>query len=891
MEIKEEDLLHYGILRRSGRYPWGSGGEDGYSEDRRNPSFLDQVAGLKAKGLSETEIARGMGMSVSQLRARRSIAKNEQRAADISMAQRLRERGLSNVAIGERMGKNESTVRSLLAPGAADKADILKSTADMLKAEVDSKGFIDVGSGVEGFVGASGVSSTRLATAVSMLREQGYAYHTVKIRQVGTGLETTIKVLAPPGTTQKDVFLNRDKIRFIGSFSEDGGRSYTGVQDPISISPKRVGIRFKEDGGDEADGVVFVRPGVKDVSLGGAPYAQVRIKVGDGHYIKGMAMYRDDLPDGVDLVVNTVKERGTPVLGSKDNTVLKNLKDDPDLPFGAVVRQIGENLGTPKAKVTSAMNIVNEQGDWEKWSKTLSSQMLSKQSPKLVKTQLDMTYEQRKATLDEINSLTNAVVRKRLLDDFAAGTDLSAVELKAAALPQQATHVILPISRIDRGEVYAPNYANGTNVVLIRHPHGGPFEIPRLVVNNRNAEGRKLLGNSRDAIGIHHSVAKRLSGADFDGDTVLVIPDNTRRIIDKPALKDLENFDPQSAYKGYPGMKRMTNTQTEMGKISNLITDMSLRQASDRELARAVKHSMVVIDAEKHGLNYKQSYIDNGIKDLKTKYQQGGGASTLISRAGSRKDVPDRKPRTRSKGGPVDPLTGELRFEPTDRRNFRTGKPLTIQSTKLAETRDAHTLSSGTPVERLYANHSNKLKALANQARLHSIRTPLPKQSPSARKTYSDQVASLDAKLALAIRNRPLERQAQLIANTTIRAKRNANPNMDKETLDKVRTQALNEARIRTGARKKRIEISDLEWEAIQANAISSSKLSDILRNADMDRVRDLATPKTTKLMTSTKTARAKQMLASGYTRAEVAQALGVSLTTLDQATVSEEGE
>lgn len=881
MIIDADELLHYGVLRRSGRYPWGSGG----TQNTRNKQFLDYVADLRSKGLTEPQIAQGFGISVAELRAARSIARNQQHNADVIMAQRLKDKGLSNVAIGERMGKNESTIRSLLAPGAKDKSDILTATADMLKAEVAEKGYIDVGTGTESFInvaGRNGVSSTRLATAVAMLREEGYAYHTVKFTQIGTGLETTVKVLAPPGTTQRDVFLNRDKIQFIGRFSEDGGRTYGKTLDPISIDPKRVNIKYKEDGGDQADGVVFVRPGVKDVSLGGAKYAQVRIKVGPDHYIKGMAVYKDDLPDGVDLQFNTNKSN----TGNKLDALKRIDKENPDLPFGTIVRQIGDNMGTPKGKVTSAMNIVNEEGNWDKWSKTLSSQMLSKQSPALVRSQLDLTYQQREAQYKEINSLTNPVVRKRLLEDFASGTDAASVHLKAAALPQQATHVILPVSKIEPTQVYAPNYPNGTRVVLIRHPHGGPFEIPELVVNNRNAEARKLLGNSRDAIGIHHSVAERLSGADFDGDTVLVIPNNQRRVRSDPALADLKGFDPRSSYPGYEGMKKMTNTQTEMGKISNLITDMSLRQASPGELARAVKHSMVVIDAEKHGLDYKRSYNDNGIKDLKEKYQKGG-ASTLISRAKSRQDVPERKPRTVGKGGPVDKETGELRFEPTGRVNFRTGKPITTRSTKLAETRDAHTLSSGTPVERIYADHSNRLKALANKARLDALRTPAPKQSPSARQTYAPQVKSLEAKLALAVKNRPLERQAQLIANAVVRAKRDSNPNMDASTLKKIKFQALTEARNRTGAGKQKIKIESDEWEAIQANAISSSKLNDILNNADMDTVRDLATPKEAKLMTPSKTGRAKAMLASGYTRSEVAAALGVSISTLDEATVS----
>lgn len=885
--IIDEDayLSHYGILRRSGRYPWGSGGPENTdaNPNKRNKQFLDYVNDLKSKGLSEVEIARGMGATTAELRAAKSIATNEQRQANVDFARRLKDKGYSNVAIGERMGIRESSVRSLLKPGNDDKKDVLSSTADMLRAEVADKTYVDVGTGTETHVnvaGRNGVSSTRLNTAVAMLREEGYELHTVKFTQIGTGLDTTVKVLAPHGTTQKEVFLNRDKIQLLGSFSQDGGRNYGKAQDPLSISPNRLAINYKENGGDKADGVVFVRPGVKDVSLGGAPYAQVRIKIGDGHYIKGMAVYKTDLPDGVDLVFNTNKSD----TGNKLDA-LKGLKDDPELPFGTIVRQIGDNIGTPKGKVTSAMNIVNETGDWEKWSKTLSSQFLSKQDPKLVRSQLNMTYERRKAQFDEINGLTNPVVRKRLMEDFADGTDAASVHLKAASLPQQATHVILPVSKIDPGHVYAPNYVNGTRVVLIRHPHGGPFEIPELVVNNRNAEARSLLGNSRDAIGIHHSVAERLSGADFDGDTVLVIPNNHGRVRSDNALADLKGFDPRSSYPGYEGMKKMTNTQTEMGKISNLITDMSLRQASESELARAVKHSMVVIDAEKHGLDHKRSYADNGIKALKEKYQKGG-ASTLISRAKSRIDVPERKPRTIGKGGPVDLVTGERRFEPTGRVNFRTGKPTTIRSTKLAETNDAHTLSSGTPVERIYADHSNKLKALANQARLAAVRTPTPKQSPSARKTYEAQVKSLDAKLSLARQNRPLERKAQLIANANITAKRQQNPDLDASTLKKLKYQALAEARLRTGAGKQRINITPIEWEAIQSNAISSSKLAEILNNADMDVVKDLATPKSAKLMSPAKTTRAKAMLESGYTRAEVAAQLGVSLTTLDTATV-----
>lgn len=880
--IIEEDnyLAHYGVLRRSGRYPWGSGS----TQNVRNKSFLDYIANMRAQGLSEVEIARGVGISTTQLRAANSIAKNQQKQAQISMAQRLKDKGYSNVAVGERMGLNESSVRALLEPGAKARADVLKTTSEMLKREVDSKKYIDIGSGVENHLG---VSKEKLSTAVAILQEQGYEVHRVKVRQLGTGFETEMKVLAPHGSTQKEVWQNRNQIKQIGSFSDDGGYTFGKIHDPISISPNRVSVKYKEDGGADADGVLYVRPGKPDVSLGSNRYAQVRVQVGDGHYLKGMAMYKDDLPPGTDILFNTSKSS----TGNKLDA-MKKISDDPDLPFGAVVRQILKDPGTPKERVTSSMNLVNEEGDWSTWSRNLSSQFLSKQSPALAKSQLGMTYERRQKEFDEINALTNPTVKRKLLEDFADGADSAAVHLKAAAIPRQNWHAILPINSLPPNQIYAHNYRNGERVALIRYPHGGTFEIPELIVNNRHPEAKKLLGDARDAIGIHHSVAQRLSGADFDGDTVLVIPNNSGKVKSSPALEGLKNFDPRASYPAYDGMKPMSSRrkQQEMGQVSNLITDMTIRGASHSEIVRAVRHSMVVIDAEKHNLNYKQSAIDNGIGQLKEVYQgrSKAGASTLISRAGAQVFVPEKKPRPQSQGGPIDKTTGRKVFVETGRtKKTRTGDVIIRRqrSKRLVETDDAFTLSSGTPMEKHYAEHSNKLKALANKARLTAIKTPPLKYSASAKKTYHAEVSSLDSKLALALRNRPLERQAQILANNVVSAKRQANPNLDSDSLKKIKYQALDEARLRTGAKKQQIQITQAEWNAIQAGAISNSKLSQILSNADMDIVRNLATPHTALLMTTAKTQRAQSMLASGYTRAEVADALGVSLTTLDTAT------
>lgn len=867
MIVKEENYLkHYGILRRSGRYPWGSGG----NVEARSRSFIDYIKEMLGFGMSEAEVATGVGMTTTELRAARTIARNEIKQADIAMATRLKDKGWSNVAIGERMGIPESSVRNLLKPGAKDKADNLTTISNMLKAQVDEKGLIDIGTGVEAQLG---ISKQKLDVAVAMLKEQGYISHNgIKVEQLGTGHKTEMKVLAPPGTTWGDVMRNRGDIRQIQEYSEDGGRTFLGIKPPTSIDSKRVAVRYAEDGGTDADGVIYVRPGVDDISLGASRYAQVRIAVDDTHYLKGMAVYKNDLPDGVDVMFNTNKNN----TGNKHDA-MKPLKSDPDNPFGSTIdRQHG------------VMNVIREEGAWESWSKTLSTQMLSKQSPQLAKSQLDITYANKKSEYDEIMALTNPTVRKKLLESFADDADSSSVHLKAAALPRTSQHVILPMNSLKENEIYAPRYRNGERVTLIRHPHGGIFEIPELTVNNNHPPARKNLGDVTDAVAINHKVAERLSGADFDGDTVLVIPNNSGKIKSKPALEGLKNFDPQRSYPSYEGMKPMTTrgTQMQMGDISNLITDMTIGGANDAEIARAVRHSMVVIDAEKHKLNYKQSAIDNGIRQLKEKYQGGPtrGAATLISRAKSETRVGERKPRSAANGGPVDKATGKKVYEYTGGtytdRSGRT-RAKTSRSTKLAETDNAHTLSSGTPIEKIYADHSNKLKALANDARKAAVNTKPTPYSPSAKRAYEKEVASLNAKLNVAVKNRPRERNAQVIANAVARAKMDADPNMDDATKKKVRAQALAAARARTGAKRQEVEINWDEWNAIQAGAISTHRLSQILDKADLDEVKKLATPKTPLLMNSQKRTRARSMISMGYTQAEIADALGVSLTTL----------
>ena len=187
-------------------------------------------------------------------------------------------------------------------------------------------------------------------------------------------------------------------------------------------------------------------------------------------------------------------------------------------------------------------------------------------------------------------------------------------------------------------------------------------------------------------------------------------------------------------------------------------------------------------------------------------------------------------------------------------------------------------------MEKVYGDYANSMKALGDQARQASVLIPSTKYSPSAKATYADEVASVKSKLAIASSNKPMERQAQLLANSVVSMKRAANPDLTNSDIKKIKGQALEEARLRTGAKKQTIEITDKEWEAIQAGAISQNTLTQILNNADLDAVKQLATPRSSTGLSAAKIARARALLDRGYTLAEVAEQLGVSVTTINNA-------
>lgn len=993
LEGDEDYLFHYGTKFHSGRYPYGSG-EDPFQHEG---DFLSRVERLRKDGLNgepwketASQVKEAFGISLEDYRNEKHWAEYTRREREVARAKSLRDKGLGNSAIGKEMGISESSVRSLLNPKSEAKMLAAKQTADFLKAQVDAKGMIDVGKDVERYINVGegverslGVSRTKLDQAIYALEAEGYVVHQGRVEQpTNRGNWTTQMVLCPPGTPHKAIY-ELDKIHTIADFeSTDGGETFhKKFTYPSSLDSKRMMVRYADDVGPdgfkgiEKDGVIELRRGVEDLSLGNAKYSQVRILVDGTHYLKGMAVYSDNMPDGVDVIFNTNKKSDVPALGSKDNTVLKNIKNDPENPFGSLIKDAdkGGQYWYKDKNGEEKLGLINkksDEGDWSEWADALPSQFLSKQNISLAERQLNLAAKDRYDEFASICEINNPTIKKHFLNSFADDCDGAAVNLKAAALPGQKYHVIVPINSLKDTEIYAPGYKDGTKLALVRYPHGGTFEIPILTVNNKNKLGQNIIGkDSMDGVGITSSVAERLSGADFDGDTVMCIPTHYSnvKISNRDELKGLKGFDAKVEYATKVGpdgdrindrgdkVKLMTKhgTQMEMGIISNLITDMTLHGgASDDELARAVRHSQVVIDAEKHKLDYKRSEIENDIASLKRKYQRTikedgtikyGGASTIISKAKSEKRVDKRRGQAT-----IDPETGEKSYKlakaddlyyvdskwdkNTGEVTVRTtsGKKITYNgkdpdavakyapvrkfnddgtvsymskdgtlsyrvktrqqtTTKMAEAKDAYELVSADPhpMEILYADYANSMKALANTARKEMLATGNLEHKPSATKTYQAEVDSLMSKLNDAEKNSVRERQAARLANAEVKKKQKDNPDMDKGDVRKESQKAMTKYRQEVGAisrRDRNIKITDREWEAIQAGAISENKLKRILANADTDELRQRATPRASQSISSAQGARIRNMSASGkYTIAEIANQLGVSTSTIQK--------
>lgn len=907
-DVAQDILMHYGTKRHSGRYPWGSG-DSPYQHEN---DFLARYDEYKKQGLSEVEIARAMKCvdGTKELRMYLRIANHERTATMISKAQKLREEGKTYQEISDSLGlSGPSAAQALVLEKNNSKQEAVDATVKRLREEVQKKGAIDIGEGVETDLGISKDTLREAATRLAM--EEGYSIHGVGVKQPMDSTKQTTVTALTKDISYGDLYKDPSLIQPIDdSYSDDGGRTWHTTEYPASIDSNRISINYRDDGGKAKDGVIEIRPGCPDLSLGDSHYAQVRILVDGTHYLKGMAMYADDLPDGVDIRFNTNKPEGTPKMD-----VLKPCKDDPDNPFGAYIKAKGQShyTGEDGQEHLSAINKIKEEGDWDDQRISLSSQFLGKQPVKLAKQQLDITYDKFADEYERIDKVTNNIVKKKMLADFAGKCDKAAEDLDAAGLPRQRTQVILPLTKIKDNEIYATNFKNGEQVALIRYPHGGTFEIPILTVNNNNAQGKNLLGRPIDAVGISTKVAEKLSGADFDGDFVSVIPLSDKvkiRTSSMSSYKGLEGFDPKDKYppvkdsKGNIISKTMTKagTQQQMGIVSNLITDMTIKGAPPEDIAKAVRHSMVVIDAEKHKLNYRQSAIDNEIASLRKKWQVHtdldgnevkGGASTLLSRAGAEAHIKERREIK------PDPETGERRYVETGRTYFKyekdkNGDKVKVEKDVLKKTpqmdlvSDANKLSTGTKIENVYAGYANKMKALANTARKAYLSTPnKPEYNKSAAAVYSKEVAHLNTLLKNIDINKPKERQAIIQTNAWKKNVLEQNPELgekaNKAKLNKRTAQVLNEARISTGSKSSKIHLTDREWDAIQAGAVTMTKAKKILDKVDPDELKQRATPRQSKGLTTTQKNRIEHLMASGYTQADIAESMGISSSTVSR--------
>ena len=683
------------------------------------------------------------------------------------------------------------------------------------------------------------------------------------------------------------------------------------------------------------DGAMFLRPGVKDLNLGKASYAQVRIAVGDTHYLKGMALYGTEemfkgIPKGTDIIFNTNK-----TANKTPQEVLKELKKNPEggapidgpNPFGATVKRqntLVDAKGNPvykpgvkdrfgnKVPQIGSVNIVNEEGDWGSWSKALSAQFLSKQPTTVVHERLKATMKQVQDEYESIQKVTNPVIKKQLMESFVSDLESKQVHMKAAAPKGFQGHVILPVPDMKENEVYAPNYKNGEKVVLIRYPHGGRFEIPELTVNNNSVARKMISKDSPDAIGIHPKVASKMSGADFDGDTAYVIPNNKGKFKSRDSLKELKNFDP-NMYADKPGTftpitKRYQ--QTLMGVVSNLITDMTLQGAPSNEIARAVKHSMVVIDAEKHKLNYKRSAEENGIDALMKRYM------THVDKV-KYSDLERYNPKTRRVDKVIDPdklkkdltpgkeytsastiisrhkqsvITDGYQVEVPDPKSKSGGTKMVWRNKKetylVNMVKDANVFlgPNATKTEHHYADYINELKAFKNKVDSEMSGIKMPARDPKSAKIYAEEVLSMKDKVNQVKINRIKERQAQRMAEVSSKAeiaRRSEDEVLKKDEISRIKQQALNKARSMVGAERTPVTITDDEWDAVQSNAVSGTLLKELVSFMDDSQLKSLATPRANKQMTEARKSKAKALLANGYTIAQVAEALGVSSSTI----------
>ncbi len=865
----------------SGRHPLGSGEQPWQHVPWRR--FQLQYANLQAKRnadgtkMTQTQIAQAMGFdSLKDFRAQ--VTRNKEQATRDKMDFVLSKynEGMSLAEIAEATGgvMSKSSVKQYvdkfkenggtLSIVAENKMNRVRGTAEMLKDQLkNGTGYLDIGKGAEELMN---VKRTTLDAAISQLKDEGYYVHTIYNQRLGDKEKgTKIKTLSQNPSIQ-DIWKNHlYDIEAIGVRTEDGGETYKtpeGIKPPKQLSLDRVAVKFKEQGGADADGLILLRPGVEDLSLGKSNYAQVRIAVGGKYYLKGMCAYSDDIPDGYDVLFNTNKS----ITGGKEAALKKLNLDNPSNPFDSNIKPVNGQRGY--------LNIVNEEGDWSEWTHDMAAQFLSKQNYSLVRDRLKATVKATNEEYETILKIENPVLQRQLLEDFAGSCQTRARQLKAKGTAGACAQVLMPSADVKPNEIYAPNFKDGDRVVLVRYPHAGRFELAELTVNNHNQSAENLIGkHAQDAVVIHPSVAPKLSGADYDGDTVFVFKNNNGRIKVADGLPGLKDFDTKDwkAVDLKPGEKTITKKYRGnlMGCATNLIADMQNydentppeRIPTRKELEDAVKFSMVVIDAYKHDLDWRAAAEEYHYKELRRKYC-----------------------RT------INPETG---------KNNPIGSSSVITRAKrhMEEVDDATKLYSMYPtkVEKEYAAYANTMKAMQNTALKAAAEIKTPAWKPELGKKggeYYNEVQSLDEKYAKLIANKPKERQAQILTSKWYNQQKKLADIKDADDAKKLRVRLERTARQVTGSEafKYRIEFTDREWEAIQAGAVSPSKQAQLFRSANADKLRERALPKSYISLTTGQKAAITRMASKknssgglAYSPTEIANKLGVSVSDVQK--------
>ncbi len=896
----------------SGRYRQGSG-EEPY-QHKFNWLYEFDKAKKDHPNMSEAEVCdKIFNMSTTEARARKQWMEEDLKSYLSHRVYSMRydsegNKKMSTTAIAEKLtvmgyDMSEANVRKYLKAHEDAKYGQIKDTAESLKETLKvyrenangDRQYLDIG---EGIANRLRISQTAFDAAVQRLKDEGYIINNIQVNQINSqikGQKTTMRLLGEPGITDHelalDAYSDLGKIHYINEvYNVDAQTMGALATKPVPVSLDRIKINYADNNADvpqPKDGVIELRPGVADLDLGnGKKYAQVRINVDDKYYLKGMAIYNYDMPEGVDIIFNTNKSEGAPpskvFKPLKRTRTLEDGSPDPNSPidwnnpFGATIKPFdkgGQHQYTDEnGKLKwSAINIVNEEGSWNEWKKGLPSQLLTKQPDNLARTQLDIAYHKKLEEYEKIQNIGIPAIKEKFLKDFADSCEQDAVDLKGWAMIGQSTKVLLPGTTLAPNECYCPDYPEvieeGPNkgqrfkVVCIRYPHNGPEEIVELYVNNHNKECKKIYGPTpKDLIAIPPSQLPKLGGADCDGDNVTVIPNNNNAIVVKDLLKGMEGYDAKIEYATDGSKETMSKRSMgiEMGKSTNLIMDMrSLYNPTTDELVRAFKYNQVVVDAHKHKLDWKQAAKDLKIAELRKKYQGNsqGGAYSLMSRASGPEYVDERK-----LGYTINKETGDKEYIPTNKTKLKKitnpdGTNTWVQTDEKVKTKtdrmytvdNAYDLIKDrdlppTTIERIYADYANNMKDLARKCRLESLEVKKQEEKPTARakQIYAEERTSIDEKLFKRDEYAPQDRAALRAATIYMKQVKEENPYMDTDEYKRKSAQAMTSARARCfkGGKKEKITITDKEWEAIENNAIDKSKLNKILLYADDDSIK-----------------------------------------------------